>query len=135
MSSVYSTAYSEYNDTAMQDEKLKLIEYTMRLPSVLRVEIHRGEQGGFWAKVLDLPGCATQASSFPELIEMVNDAVLTYFEVPEKFRDHLGIYIPERIKQELERHKFQEKIEDVVNEIISGESRELRFRNNQLAAA
>lgn len=119
----------------MQDEKLKLIEYIMRLPSVIRVEIHRGEQEGFWAKVLDLPGCATQASSFPELIEMVNDAVLTYFEVPEKFRDHLGIYIPEGIKQELERRQFQGKIEDVVNKIISGESRELRFRNNQLAAA
>jgi predicted RNase H-like HicB family nuclease len=41
----------------------------------LKVVIHQAEEGGYWAEVPAIPGCATQGESLPELIENVYDAV------------------------------------------------------------
>ena len=78
----------------------------MILPSKLEVEIGQ-EDGGLWAKIKNLPGCHTQADNFVELIEMVNDAVFTYFEVPEGMRDKFGFYIPEEVKRRMEEYQMK----------------------------
>lgn len=37
--------------------------------------IHRAEEGGFWAEVPSIEGCATQGDSFEELLTNLYEAV------------------------------------------------------------
>ena len=37
--------------------------------------VHEAEEGGYWAEVPALPGCATQAESIEELMNRVTEAV------------------------------------------------------------
>ena len=41
----------------------------------LKVVIHEVEEGGFWAVVPSLPGCATRGDSLEELLQNLRDAV------------------------------------------------------------
>jgi predicted RNase H-like HicB family nuclease len=41
----------------------------------LKVIVHNAEEGGFWAEVPGIPGCATQGETFEELLENLYDAV------------------------------------------------------------
>ncbi len=45
------------------------------LPMKLKVIIHDAEEGGFWAEVPAIPGCATQGETFEELLQNIYDAV------------------------------------------------------------
>ncbi|MBI5325728.1 MAG: type II toxin-antitoxin system HicB family antitoxin [Ignavibacteriae bacterium] len=37
----------------------------------LKVIVHPAEEGGFWAEVPSIPGCATQGNSYEELIQNI----------------------------------------------------------------
>ena len=41
----------------------------------LKVIIHEADEGGFWAEVPAIPGCATQGETMKGLIENLYDAV------------------------------------------------------------
>jgi predicted RNase H-like HicB family nuclease len=41
----------------------------------LKVVIHEAEEGGFWAEVPAIPGCATQGETFEDLLENLYEAV------------------------------------------------------------
>ena len=41
----------------------------------VKVIVHEAEEGGFWAEVPSIPGCATQGDSFEELLENLYEAV------------------------------------------------------------
>ena len=41
----------------------------------LKVVIHEAEEGGYWAEVPAIPGCATQGETFEELLENLYEAV------------------------------------------------------------
>ena len=41
----------------------------------LKVVIHEAEEGGFWAEVPSIPGCATQGETYEELIANVREAI------------------------------------------------------------
>lgn len=41
----------------------------------LKVVIHEAEEGGFWAEVPAIPGCATQGDTFDELLANIYEAV------------------------------------------------------------
>ncbi len=41
----------------------------------LQIVIHQAEEGGFWAEVPALPGCATQGETREELLANVHEAV------------------------------------------------------------
>ncbi len=41
----------------------------------LKVIIHEAEEGGYWAEVPGIPGCATQGETFDELLENIYEAV------------------------------------------------------------
>lgn len=41
----------------------------------LKVVIHEAEEGGYWAEVPAIPGCATQGESFEELLQNLYEAV------------------------------------------------------------
>jgi predicted RNase H-like HicB family nuclease len=46
-------------------------ETTMKL----KIIVHEAEEGGFWAEVPAIPGCATQGDSFEELLENLYEAI------------------------------------------------------------
>ena len=41
----------------------------------LKVIVHEAEEGGYWAEVPAIPGCATQGDSFEELLNNLYEAV------------------------------------------------------------
>ncbi len=41
----------------------------------LKVVIHDAEEGGYWAEVPAIPGCATQGETFDELLRNLYEAV------------------------------------------------------------
>ena len=41
----------------------------------LKVIVHEAEEGGYWAEVPAIPGCATQGDTFDELLKNIFDAV------------------------------------------------------------
>ena len=65
----------------------------------LKVIVHPAEEGGFWAEVPAIPGCATQGDSFEELLQNLYEAVegcLSVHVRPQKinyaqFRKGVGI--------------------------------------------
>lgn len=75
------------------------IKREYHLPDSLNWTIRLSPDGWFVATSKELPGLVTQAKSQEELLEMINDAVLTYFDVPKRDADvvynqlKLGSYI------------------------------------------
>ena len=41
----------------------------------LKVTVHEAEEGGYWAEVPAIPGCATQGRTFDELLSNIHEAV------------------------------------------------------------
>ncbi len=41
----------------------------------LKVLIHEAEEGGYWAEVPAIPGCATQGETFEDLLKNIYEAV------------------------------------------------------------
>jgi len=41
----------------------------------IKVIVHQAAEGGFWAEVPTLPGCATQSDTFEELLQNLHEAV------------------------------------------------------------
>jgi predicted RNase H-like HicB family nuclease len=41
----------------------------------LKVVIHEAEEGGYWAEIPSIPGCATQGETFDELLSNIYEAV------------------------------------------------------------
>jgi len=41
----------------------------------VKVVVHEAEEGGYWAEVPAIPGCATQGDTFEELLQNLYEAV------------------------------------------------------------
>ena len=41
----------------------------------IKVVVHEAEEGGFWAEVPAIPGCATQGDTLDELMSNIHEAV------------------------------------------------------------
>lgn len=41
----------------------------------VKVIVHEAEEGGYWAQVPSIPGCATQGETFEELLSNLYEAV------------------------------------------------------------
>jgi predicted RNase H-like HicB family nuclease len=41
----------------------------------IKVVVHEAEEGGYWAEVPAIPGCATQGETFEELLRNLYEAV------------------------------------------------------------
>jgi predicted RNase H-like HicB family nuclease len=41
----------------------------------IRIVVHDAEEGGFWAEVPAIPGCATQGDSMEELMRNLHEAI------------------------------------------------------------
>ncbi len=47
----------------------------------IKVVIHEADEGGYWAEVPALPGCATQGESFEELLQNLYEAIEAWLSV------------------------------------------------------
>lgn len=72
----------------------KIEELRSLFPAEIEVKVRRSADGGFCVEVLTFPRLITEADTFSELIEMVNDAALSYFEIPEKYSSFVPSYLP-----------------------------------------
>jgi predicted RNase H-like HicB family nuclease len=75
-------------------EKQKIISLIKLFPKKISVTIHRSEDGGFYAELNDFDGCVTEGDTLSELIEMINDCLRTYFDVPLKYLQFMPSYLP-----------------------------------------
>ena len=50
----------------------------------MKVIIHEAEEGGYWAEVPSLPGCATQGETIEELQTNIHEAIAGYLEAREE---------------------------------------------------
>ena len=41
----------------------------------LSIIVHQAEEGGYWAEVPAIPGCATQGETFEELLQNLYEAI------------------------------------------------------------
>ena len=41
----------------------------------IKVIVHEAEEGGYWAEVPSIPGCATQGDTFEELLQNLYEAI------------------------------------------------------------
>jgi len=46
-----------------------------KMPMKLKVIVHKADEGGYWAEVPSVPGCATQGETIEELLKNVHEAV------------------------------------------------------------
>ena len=57
----------------------------------IKVIVHEAEEGGYWAEVPSIPGCATQGETFEELLQNLYEAVegcLSVDVAPAQLREH-----------------------------------------------
>jgi predicted RNase H-like HicB family nuclease len=60
----------------------------------LKVIVHEADEGGYWAEVPAIPGCATQGDTFEELLQNLYEAVEGCLSVdlpaiPTNGKDHV----------------------------------------------
>jgi len=41
----------------------------------IKAIVHEAEEGGYWAEVPAIPGCATQGETYEELIQNLHEAI------------------------------------------------------------
>ncbi|PIR87282.1 MAG: hypothetical protein COU11_01290 [Candidatus Harrisonbacteria bacterium CG10_big_fil_rev_8_21_14_0_10_49_15] len=75
-------------------DKQALRRLNAQLPQQVLVSIRRSTDGGFVAEIVTLPGVRTQGETFSELVAMLNDALYTYFEIPERYHPYVPTYLP-----------------------------------------
>ena len=95
--SLVSVSVIRYNKNMarLTKEDIKNVNnYRNLFPREIVVRILRSEDGGFAAEIMEFPRCYTEADTFAELIEMVNDAMMTYFEIPDKYTSYMSTYLP-----------------------------------------
>jgi predicted RNase H-like HicB family nuclease len=49
----------------------------------IKVVVHEAEEGGYWAEVPALPGCATEGDTFEELLQNLYEAIEGCLSVDE----------------------------------------------------
>lgn len=72
----------------------QIVKLRSLFPQEITVSVRRSEDGGFSAEILSYPRTFTEAETFSELLEMVNDALYTYFDIPEKYVSFMPTYLP-----------------------------------------
>ena len=91
------------------------VEKYLELPYTIEVTKDEGDEySGWFARVVELPGCMTQADTFEELSEMIRDAMTAWIEsaledgesipLPRSVEDYSGrfvVRIPKSLHREL----------------------------------
>ena len=64
-------------------ENPRAIKAKYHIPDEIKLN-YQVKDGWFLISSPDLPGLITQARTAKELLEMINDAILTYYDVPKR---------------------------------------------------
>lgn len=101
-------------------EKVKTLDYYMSLPYAVEV---RHDEDGYFAKVVDLPGCMTWADTAEELWPMIEDAKAAWIEgsleeglpIPEprdvgEFSGKVNLRMPKGLHRDLVRRAEAEGV-------------------------
>lgn len=73
-------------------------------PDGITVLIQPAEEGGYFAKIIsfDRDNVVTEAETGQELIEMVNEAMYDYLDIPLVYRPRMGLFMPpEKVREEI----------------------------------
>ena len=65
------------------------VKKTYGIPEKINVTITRKPSGWFVITSPDLPGLVSQCKNLDQLLDVYNDAVLTYFDVPKVASDYV----------------------------------------------
>ena len=65
-------------------EPPEVIRAKYHIPAKIKLSVDITSDGWFVVSSPELPGLLTQAQTAKELLEMVNDAILTYYDVPKR---------------------------------------------------
>ncbi len=71
----------------------------------LKVVIHKAEEGGYWAEVPSIVGCATQGDTFEELLENIYEAIEGCLSV-------FALCIENNGCEDIEKRKFYQILSD-----------------------
>ena len=99
----------------MSDMSMMKVEDYLELPYTIEIVKDEGDNySGWFARVVELPGCMTQADNFVELSEMIREAMAVWIEsaledgetipLPRSVEDYSGrfvIRIPKSLHKEL----------------------------------
>lgn len=97
-----------------QKDREAIRNFFSLFPKAILVRTSRSEEGGFHAEILGFPGCFTQADTFTELVAMINDALYTYLEVPERLLPYMPEYmVPISVAQKFGIFPTTNKIDDI----------------------
>jgi len=66
---------SLFDMSSIRQYNLKGLTMKRKMPMKLKVIIHKAREGGYWAEVPSVPGCATQGETIDELLKNVREAV------------------------------------------------------------
>jgi len=92
-------------------------------PDKINVQVTRSEDGGFSGEILTYPKCFTEADSFSELIDMFNDALYTYFDIPEDLIPYMPTYVaPVEMARDLVGFPVRKLVEKISLESLSSET-------------
>jgi predicted RNase H-like HicB family nuclease len=80
---IYYKIYRQFREPLMPHQ----IKAKYGIPDKINYKLRLTEDGWFVVTSPDYPGLITQGRNGPEILDMVNDAVLTYFNVPRKEGD------------------------------------------------
>jgi predicted RNase H-like HicB family nuclease len=98
----------------------KITQLRSLFPKQINVRVHQSKNGKFCAEIITYPDCFTEADTFSSLIEMVNDAVRTYYEVPKKYFPYVPNYMPPlKLAQKFNIFPIREKTGELKFEIIN----------------
>lgn len=81
----------------------EMFALSWRIPAKLEIEIKETD-GMYFAKITSFTedNVVTQASTGQELVEMVNDALYSYLNIPGEYKESIGFFMPpEEVRKEL----------------------------------
>lgn len=82
--------------TKLSSKDKEVINRFIKLfPPTIKVKVLSSKDGGFYAEIFAFgKKFVTQGETFPELIEMISDAIATVLEVPKKYLPYMPTYLP-----------------------------------------
>ncbi len=97
-------------------EQEKRIILKSLLPETLQVSIYKAEEGGYWAKIIEIP-CTSQGETLQELFAILTEAIYAYYEVPEELIPEFGSYMPvSSIRKSVNEQKPEKyTLDDILN--------------------
>lgn len=98
---------------------MKSFQQKYNLPPRIKVSIKKGELEGFIVSLPGYPGCITYAENIGELIDIVNDVILTYFKVSREEALKADIvYVPSIPDKSIKKTKKVKNAHESLSEFI-----------------